>query len=219
MRRFGIVWCAALASAVIFNGMAKAADLVEPGTPPVSGHHPDFDWAGPYIGVHGGWTRAGSDATALGLTASTRTDDAQAGLYLGYNWQVGGAVFGVDLTANYSWAEAALTIGPGTGSGKLDWNGTLRGRFGWDFGGFLLYASGGLAAARTEVSTLGLTDDDSEIGWTAGAGIEGRLARNWTWRLDYSCVRYDTFHYSFAPGTVTADTDTHNLMFGVALNY
>jgi outer membrane immunogenic protein len=92
---------------------------------------------------------------------------------------------------------------------KISWFGTVRGRLGYASNGVLLYGTGGLgygkvALSGTSVSTLTGSGGDEvgvpafttvtaksfaasavNLGWTAGAGIEGALANNWTWKAEY----------------------------------
>jgi outer membrane immunogenic protein len=91
---------------------------------------------------------------------------------------------------------------------KISWFGTVRGRLGYASNGVLLYGTGGLAYGEvglsgTSVSTVITTRNDGtslpsttvtakgfagsavNLGWTAGAGIEGALANNWTWKAEY----------------------------------
>ncbi|WP_027545036.1 outer membrane protein [Bradyrhizobium sp. WSM2254] len=98
---------------------------------------------------------------------------------------------------------------------KLDWFGTVRGRLGVAVTPrVLLYGTGGLAYGR--VSTAGsvsainvggfpgadggtftpvatsFSSSTSKVGWTAGAGIEGAFADNWSARLEYLYVDLGT---------------------------
>jgi outer membrane immunogenic protein len=92
---------------------------------------------------------------------------------------------------------------------KISWFGTVRGRLGYASNGVLLYGTGGLAYGKvglsgTSTSTVSATIADGNnappfttvtakgfaasavnLGWTAGAGIEGALANNWTWKAEY----------------------------------
>jgi len=77
---------------------------------------------------------------------------------------------------------------------KIEWFGTVRAR-----GGILvtprvlLYATGGLAygEVRTAESinntaTLqAFSTNDTRVGWTVGAGVEGAIGGNWTAKLEY----------------------------------
>src|SRR5947209_1451508 len=87
----------------------------------------------------------------------------------------------------------------GTLSQKIDAFGTFRGRLGWLVTPeVLLYGTGGLAVGdvRTSLSLSGFTaaglpiaiataSSTTRVGWTAGAGIEGMFARNWSAKLEY----------------------------------
>lgn len=98
---------------------------------------------------------------------------------------------------------------------KLDWFGTVRGRLGVAVTPrVLLYGTGGLVYGR--VSTAGsvsainvggfpgadggtftpvaasFSSSTTKVGWTAGAGIEGAFADNWSVRLEYHYVDLGT---------------------------
>jgi iron complex outermembrane recepter protein len=82
---------------------------------------------------------------------------------------------------------------------KLEWFATLRGRLGATVTpGALAYVTGGLAVG--EIMTAGtvfgfdgdgnpvntiVSSHNTKAGWTVGGGIEGRLAGNWTAKLEY----------------------------------
>lgn len=91
---------------------------------------------------------------------------------------------------------------------KISWFGTVRGRLGYASNGVLLYGTGGLAYGEvglsgtsastvttsgagvggppfTTVTAKGFAASAVNLGWTAGAGIEGALANNWTWKAKY----------------------------------
>ncbi len=82
---------------------------------------------------------------------------------------------------------------------KLEWFATLRGRLGAAVTpGALAYVTGGLAVGEimTSGTVFGFDGDGNPVntivsshntkaGWTVGGGIEGRLAGNWTARLEY----------------------------------
>jgi outer membrane immunogenic protein len=99
---------------------------------------------------------------------------------------------------------------------KLEWFGTARLR-----GGILatpqvlLYATGGLAygSIKTTGSLSGFTpagvlvassasNSDVRVGWTVGAGVEGKITESWSAKLEYLYMdlgRFDSGPYSLAP--------------------
>jgi outer membrane immunogenic protein len=87
---------------------------------------------------------------------------------------------------------------------KIDWFGTVRAR-----GGVLvapkvlLYATGGLAYGEVNSSaTIGLAGtgfsaNNTNVGWTVGAGVEGVIGGNWTAKLEYLYVDLGRMSGSF----------------------
>jgi outer membrane immunogenic protein len=121
----------------------------------------------------------------------------------GYNWQNGNWLLGLeaDIQASGQHGDETFicpTICKANGlpavvtlSEKLEWFGTVRGRFGITVTPtILLYATGGLAYGK--VAASGTIDDPTpysasatKVGWTAGAGLEGVISGNWSAKLEY----------------------------------
>jgi outer membrane immunogenic protein len=113
-------------------------------------------------------------------------------------------------------------------SQKLDWFGTLRGRFGYTITPTLIgYATGGLAyghVSSTDVvsgtnitgpqgtNTFTLTpvagafsNSATKAGWTLGTGLEGVVSGNWTAKIEYLYIDLGDVSGSFVtPLTTTA---------------
>jgi outer membrane immunogenic protein len=105
----------------------------------------------------------------------------------------------------------------GTTTVSNPWNATLRGRIGYAMDRLLIYGTGGLAVGRVEVDdTVGPTSEAAtEVGWTAGAGIETALTDQVLGRVEY---RYtDLGSSSFTPGSVS--TTSHDVMFGIGFKF
>jgi outer membrane immunogenic protein len=138
-----------------------------------------------------------------GSIVTTKTGDGHysvggglIGGTLGYNWQRGRWVFGIE--GDYAWADVAgrssacgsnsATPHPcGTG---LDALGTFRGRIGYAVGptGSLLpYLTGGAAFGNVRGwdSLMSASGSSVRPGWTAGAGIEAMIPPQWTAKLEY----------------------------------
>ena len=121
----------------------------------------------------------------------------------------------------------------------LEWFGTVRGRVGiLATPQVLFYGTGGLAygSVKTTGSLTGFTpnggaliatgsNSDVRVGWTVGAGVEGKLTSNWSAKLEYLYMDFDSFRaasFSLAPGsTIRADVDTRfrDHVLRVGLNY
>ena len=125
---------------------------------------------------------------------------------------------GSACTAAIGPPATCIAFSPATGNlttlydAKIDWFGTARGRVGYLWNNeLLLYATGGLAYGQVSltgntnlanlsippvppfgVGNAGFGASKTNVGWTAGAGIEGRLfawlPTGWTWKLEYLYV-------------------------------
>ena len=187
--------------AVLVAGAATAADMPVKAAPRPVMVAPAFSWTGFYLGVNGGWGWGNSKRELLGLAGSFDIDGALAGGQVGFNYQFAGSGFVLGFEADYQWANIEGTAGifPANLSVELQRFGTARGRLGWAWDRFMIYATGGWAfGARTEV-TLGpgilgaplLSVSQDRSGWTAGAGIEWAFAPNWSAKLEYLHIDLD----------------------------
>jgi outer membrane immunogenic protein len=105
---------------------------------------------------------------------------------------------------------------------KIDWFGTVRGRVGiLATPQILLYGTGGLAYGGVNSSesigaaALGFSSNDTRVGWTVGAGIEGAIGGGWSAKLEYLYVdlgktsgSFLTTIPAFGAGTVASGTLT-----------
>jgi outer membrane immunogenic protein len=199
MKKFLVAGIAALA----FWGVpALAADMPMKAAPA-----PMWNWTGFYIGAEGGYgsgiTMHVNQVTGIGSGAA-RVNGAIAGGTYGYNVQSGMWVYG--LEGDFSWSGIKSTFfsvngfcGAAPAQGCLTdqrWLGTDRGRVGYLFTpNNLIYATGGVAYGNVKAGidpTICPTctiATKTMVGWTAGAGIEGRLATpGWTLKLEYLYV-------------------------------
>jgi outer membrane immunogenic protein len=185
MKRLFVIGAALAANWIV---PALAADLPVKAPPilPVAA----WEWTGCYIGVAGGgnWGRTSNFDLAPGLFGLPVTNpfNLSGGLVggtLGCNYQTGKVVFGIE--GDISWTNkngVANEIPPFSTTATLGvrerWIDTLRGRLGYKFGAqdqFLLYVTGGVAAARVEGTTCGAVCDtvaNTMTGWTVGGGGE-----------------------------------------------
>lgn len=131
------------------------------------------------------------------------------GAQIGYNYQTGAVVWGVEtdfqgagIKGSASATNTVTTIGvpitvSGTGSQKLDWFGTLRGRLGWEpTSRLLIYATGGLAYGNVEAGAsfsqlsfpggpTAAFQSSTLAGWTVGSGLEWMFAPRWSVKGEY----------------------------------
>ena len=178
---------ASVAALVTMTGAANAADILQREAAPMSApsFYAPYNWTGFYAGINGGggWGQSewsgNSSAISGGFVGGT----------IGYNWQLGQGVYGLETDIDWS------NIGGSTGCGitscetKNDWLGTARIRIGYAFDRFMPYMTGGLAYGGIHSNVAGfVSSSDTKVGWTVGAGVEGIISGSWTGKIEYLYV-------------------------------
>ncbi len=209
---------------------ASAADLpIYTKAPPIVA--PVYDWSGGYIGIEGGGGAGHSNQTDTLMTVADGHFSVSGGLLggtLGYNWQTGPWVYG--LEGDYSWSDikgqsSICGFGsPHPCGTKLDSLGTFRGRIGHTvgaMGNWLLYGTGGLAVGDVHGWDALFPSSGSAVwtGWTAGAGVETSFAPHWTAKLEYLYVDLGKHHlFDVVPGVPETVSFKANIV-RVGVNY
>jgi outer membrane immunogenic protein len=189
-----ILWAGAFA--LVAGGQGLAADLPPPVAPRAPATYvpttvPYYNWSGIYLGINGGYAFGTSNWSnpAIGVaTGNFNTNGGLAGGTIGANYQWGGAVLGVE--GDWDWSNLNGTsnvvgCGPGCET-KANWISTVRGRAGWAIDRVLLYGTGGAAFAPVQAGfNGGPFQSTTQVGWTAGAGLEFAFAPNWTAKAEY----------------------------------
>ncbi|GLR85427.1 outer membrane protein [Bradyrhizobium iriomotense] len=153
-------------------------------------------------------------ATGAALFTNTSSNDVNGvigGGQVGYNWQVQNWVFGIEADIQGSDQKGSsnlVCVGcandgsdiTSTLTQKLSWFGTVRGRAGvLVTPNVLLYGTGGLAYGEFKtggsitgngvggvpVTVVFPGASSTQVGWTVGAGVEGKIGGNWTAKLEY----------------------------------
>lgn len=217
---FGLV----LASFV--SGAAVAADMRAPvyKAPPAP-LPPVNIWSGFYIGAMGGYASQES-TTVNGVDLSL--DGGFAGGTIGYNWQTGQFVFG--LEADAAWTdikESAAALGVAVDARVRTW-GTVRGRIGMAFDTVLLYATGGYAWADNRINiavpalAIAASDSNFHHGWTVGAGLEWMFAPKWSFKAEYLYRDFggeNYFNGVFPGGFDSGSFGFHSAQVGVNFHF
>lgn len=222
LRKFLISTAVVAAGVCAGATAALAADLPPPAAPAYKAPPPIavFDWTGFYIGVNVGYGWGSARLTAGGVTGSENLNGIVGGGQFGYNWQRGPWVFGLevdgqgtDQKANFAATVGAVTV---TENDKLPWFFTARGRVGYTVTPMvMIYATGGAAIAdfKSTIAATGLGSATWEItraGWAAGAGIEGAINRNLSWKIEYLHLDTGTFSttvFGIVPANVRLTDD------------
>ena len=182
-----------LASVALFGfaGAAAAADLPVRSAPPapIIAAAPLFTWTGFYVGVNAGYGWSNDDFDAVDLADEDDDGGFVGGAQVGYNYQIGSFVVGLEGDIQYADFGGELTFDVDGDDvidddddfvfDRGDWFGTVRARAGVAFDRALIYATGGFAFA------------DDATGWTVGGGVEYAFTNNLSAKIEGLYVNLD----------------------------
>ncbi len=203
------------------------------------------NWSGVYLGgnVGGGVGRHRSTIADPAGTPLAQFNLAPNGFVgggqIGYNWQAGNIVFGLETDFQGSTLQdnkTCLGCVPGASidfNSKLQWFGTVRGRLGYAVGASMFYATGGFAYGNVKTALNNLSFSDTRTGYAVGGGIETPLplvnlfgggplfGPNWTSTTEYLYVDLGRSSHGFdlgnGPNVLTTGAQEHIIRTG--LNY
>lgn len=147
-----------------------------------------FSWTGFYLGLNGGYGFGRGEFNGGGLGSGGF--DAGGGLFgatVGYNWQTGPLVFGLEGDIDWSGMRGSATCGGITSCDvRNDYLATIRGRLGYAMDRWMPYITGGAGIGNVKTSIAGFGDtNNTKAGWTLGGGIEASLMGPWTAKVEY----------------------------------
>jgi outer membrane immunogenic protein len=167
-----------------------------------------YDWTGFYVGGFGGgglgnhnYNNANGPAGFANFTVNYSSTGAIGGGEVGYNWQSGSVLFGVEGDGFWSGikgSDASQQLGV-IDQSNLRWGGTLRARGGVTVDRLLLFFTGGWAYGDIlHTSTaVGFPVDqfsNHQSGLTAGGGIAYAITNNLIGKIEYRY--YDLGRYN-----------------------
>jgi outer membrane immunogenic protein len=191
-----------------------------------------YDWSGFYIGLNGGGGTSHNCWTFVSST-SEGCHDATGGTVggqIGYRWQTGPVVFGVEAQGNWadlSGSNASLLFATSNQT-KIDAFGLFTGQVGYSFNNVLLYVKGGAAVTddKYNVYTLpgALLASATETRWggVVGAGLEYGFSPNWSVGVEYDHMFMGTSTVNFTSAGLPAGADSIKQdvdMFTARINY
>lgn len=220
---------AALTSAVVIGATFGAAS--------VTSAEEATTWEGPYVGVHAGPTElTGVYEATTGSCGPCRVlglegDTTGFGGQLGYNFQAGRYVFGIEgsmTSTDISEISDRVIVGgvPGTRpefTRSTDWTATVTPRGGILFNDTLVYAKAGWAYARTTVGhftsggSVYESQEDTRTGWVVGAGVEHPFNDHLTGLIEVDHMDFGDTHSPFPLFDIDDEMEIRSVRFG--LNY
>ncbi len=167
------------------------------------------------------------------------------------DWQGSGERANQSYSDAYSGSGGLLgVVATGTGNTNYDasiaWFGTARGRIGYAWDRVLIYGTGGLAYGQVRLDgtlmdsgttlilcgpsctptpysgTAPFSASRVNAGWTLGAGVEGALVGNWTWKAEYLYVDLGSLNLSAAgpaPTTINVHANFTDNIVRFGFNY
>jgi outer membrane immunogenic protein len=168
---------------------------------------PFIGWTGFYVGGHVGGAWSAVDWANVNLTGEHVNNDASGfigGGQIGYNQQFGNIVLGAEATlSGTTLSDDFRSMKPAAWTYSTDINtiATVTGRLGFAANQWLFYAKAGWAGAHVDVSGHNAGGPDSfslgewRNGWTMGAGLEYKVARNIGLGVEYNFIDLGSVHY------------------------
>jgi opacity protein-like surface antigen len=185
---------------------------------------PPYDWSGPYLGANFGGSWSNGTTNIAGAAWDPGATAFIGGFELGYNWQGGNFLLGVegDFDGSVFHRPAALlltSLGVVQASASQNWISTLAARFGLTSDKWLAYGKVGAGWAR-DGATLNFpngtswTASNTNGGWLFGGGLEYAFKPNWTVKLEYDFLGLGGWTASTAP-VVSWSRDVQMIKMGV----
>lgn len=211
-----------IVAAIGLSTAAQAADMaVAPR--PVAAPAMIYNWSGFYAGVHGGgawgnsnWLNTASNGGPLfypdllpGDRNGHNISGWLAGGQMGYNFQSGSLVYGLELSGSAADIKGSSISQPGPVSTQDDVFGTkitsfflASARLGYASDSWLLYVKGGYAGAHVKTSAVDIVapltgagyDQRWHHGWNVGAGLEYGFTPSWSLALQYDYIQLETIN-------------------------
>ena len=217
------------ASALCLAAPAFAADLPSRYAPPVAPYYdpiPVFTWTGLYAGLNG-QLGFGSFNTSGGRPSFGGPFGGLGGVTLGYNYQQGKLLVGVEGDLAFGSISSSSNFGYGTNSnGGVNGLGTARVRVGYVWDRALLYVTGGYAGAvlNGKISdfngspNLVLQESHMMNGFAVGLGVEYALTTKLSVKGEYLYTGFGSDNF-FSGTRDTVSAGSHINLVRAGLNY
>jgi high affinity Mn2+ porin len=195
--------------------------------------------SGFYVGGHVGYLFGNANATLgdpTGVAAAggiTPYGAFAGGVQAGYeHFFASRLMLGIELDASFAdyldpnQVLSYRATGTGTATEQLEYLATLRGRIGYDMGGWTPFLTGGIAWASTRFSRIDLTTGNEDahpsnirLGYTLGGGLDYRLDPRWSARAEYLYSNLGLTGFLFGSASARYDSQYDLHQFRVGLNY
>lgn len=209
--RFGLL---ASVAVVGFASLASAADMPVK-APGYFSPVPAAQWNGFYVGAHLGGAWGYFRGNAINIGPDESSGSYIIGGQLGYNWQSGRMVLGIEGDISAVDIHAST---PAIGSFREDWTSTIRARLGYTVENYLAYLTGGVAFTQVEAQVTGGGSASTNLaGATFGVGVEMMFAPHWSGRVEALYMSVPVHSFNVLGGPVVGGS--HNYTVRAGVNY
>lgn len=224
--------------------------MPDPVAAAITGKHPIYkaapvaivapvNWSGFYIGANAGtiWGKTDYTFVSNGAEVQPKYAGALAGGQVGYNYQIGKWVLGLEGDFDWSNGKGAAACPNGfyfTCETNIGWFATATARVGYAWERTLFFVKGGFAAADVKQQTYynpsvfsGLSlpvggvlagSSSTATGWTIGAGAEYALNASWSAKAEWLYYDLGTERYTVG-GNSLVDARERGGVARVGVNY
>ena len=210
---------------------AQAEDLPNTQAPsPATIANAAMNWTGFYGGLNAGYRWSNGKISVVVPpplpVATFSARGALGGAQIGYNYQTGAMVFGLEGDYQFSDIEGDIKVLPAGGGTKVGIAevssfGTFRARFGLTADRFMPYLTAGIAASNVSlylpVVSTDLKDTQFHIGYVVGGGVEYAWTNNISTKLEALYVDLGKEDYIVTGEFFEARTDF--VVIRAGLNY
>jgi outer membrane immunogenic protein len=224
MKRLSLAALGALAVVTMMSS-ANAADLPRRHAMPVKApvYEAPYNWTGFYVGINGGGGWGHSTWSSAAGSNGFNPSGGLVGGTIGYNYQMGQTVFGLEGDVDWSDLRGSTSGGICLGAScetRNQWLATTRGRVGYSFGRVLPYLTGGAAFGDIKATAAGIgSQTTTRAGWTLGGGAEFAIAGPWSAKVEYLYVDLGKASCGVAACGAATDVSFTSNLVRAGINY
>ena len=231
MNRISALLLAGVA-AVAVSSAAHAADLIINEPAPVVGVVDQTgNWDGAFVGVFAGtaWGTASNDPDVYNYVNNDDfdVDGWLAGVDAGVNFHLADGIV-AGIVGDIAWTDLAgsaidsnVLVNNDEFALGVNWQGSVRGRLGFDGGAFMPYLTAGIAFANATLTDDYTDTNDSQtlVGWTAGAGVEFAATDNVSIDLQYRYNDYGNADFDLNGTTANVGLTSQQITAGLHFRF
>jgi outer membrane autotransporter protein len=185
------------------SGSAIATDLMTPAQPAPVMAAPSVGWDGLYIGGNVGY----SWGTATNSTSAAESENINGfslGAEIGYNLALSDSIV-AGVEGDLNWSNEGGNNASAGESFRINWDGAVLGRLGFDGGQFMPYVEAGVGFENGTQNFNTPSVSVSQTGYVLGAGVQFQLIDQLTGNVEYRYANYGTanFFYGIGPNPYT----------------